>query len=272
MERATRGFWDQLALRWRFSEPLTPGRADISWYERRTAQCMPAPARVLLLGVTPGIAAMQWPRDTALTAVDWSANMLKSVWPAARAPRGSSLACADWRELPVASACIDHVVGDGCYTALTKVSEVALVNAEIHRVLKPGGSVLMRCFCRPAARLQADALFERLFAGAIANLDLFRFLLAMALYESADAQVTRRAVWELWARHVPDARALQARMGWADDDVANMERNATVTHTYCFPTLDELRALWAPRFDLIAAEAPEYPWGALFPRVVLRAR
>jgi hypothetical protein len=71
---------------------------------------------------------------------------------------------------------------------------------------------------------------------------------------------------------VPNARALQDRMGWTDDDLANMERIAAVDHTYYFPTLDELIELWRPHFALLSADTPAYAWGELFPRVVLGAR
>jgi SAM-dependent methyltransferase len=272
MERSTRGFWDQIALRWRFAEPITPCHEDIWWYEREAGQRVRGRARALLLGVTAGIASMQWPQSTVLTAVDWSTNMLKNVWPAGDTPASSAPACADWRELPIAGGCIDLVVGDGCYAALSKTADATLFNAELGRVARPGGILLMRCFCRPPARLQAHELFERLFSGGVASLDLFRFLLAMALYEDAHTRVTRRAVWELWARHVPNARALQDRMGWTDDDLANMERIAAVDHTYYFPTLDELIELWRPHFALLSTDTPAYAWGELFPRVVLGAR
>lgn len=226
----------------------------------------------MLLGVTPALAAMRWPDAVRLVATDWSTEMLARVWPKVGMPPGTATLCADWRQLPLPDSFYDLAVSDGCYTALASLADYRLLNGELHRVLKPGGSVLLRCCCRPTSRMAVDTLFEQLFGGRIASLDLFRFLLAMALYEDSRTEITRRAVWQVWVHHVPDARAIQSRMGWSDDDLANMERIANMTHTFCFPTLDELVELAKPQFDLISHDIPGYEWGELFPRIVLRAR
>lgn len=272
MERAARSYWDQIALRWRVPEPLAPGRADIDWFERQAARQAAVAPRAALLGVTAGIAAMRWPAGTRLVAADWSTNMLKLVWRGASATASASAVCADWRELPFASATVDLVAGDGCYTAMGTLDGAAALNAEMHRVLRPGGTVLMRCFCRPAHGLEVDGLFAQLHAGRFRNLDLFRWLLAMALQGSAGRGVPVRAIAEQWARRIPDARALQAGMGWTDDALANMERMATGAMTYSFATLEDLVRIAAPAFELLERDVPDYAWGELFPRIVLRAR
>lgn len=272
MERAARGYWDRIALRWRIAEPLAPGREDIDWFERRATQIAANPARAMLLGVTAGIATMRWPAGTSLIAADWSTNMLKIVWPAGGTPAGTALICADWRELPVPAGALDLMIGDGCYTALGNIAEAAVLNAEMRRVLKPGGAVLMRCFCRPASGLGVDALFDALFAQRIRNLDLFRWLLAMALQGASTTGVAVRSIWEQWARRVPDARALQARMGWTEDGIANVERMAEATMTYSFASLEELLRVAVPGFEVIEHDTPSYAWGEMFPRLVLRAR
>ena len=274
MERSARQYWDRLALRWRISSPLAPAGEDVAWFERQVAGCATGkpPMRALLLGVTAAIATMRWPESTRLLAADWSSGMLRNVWPSRGTPRITHVICADWRELPLASASIDLAIGDGCYTALGKIAEVSRLSDEIRRVLRPGATLVMRCFCRPAAGLRIESLFEQLLARQIENLDLFRWLLAMAVHGQSTTGVSLREVWEQWARRVPDARALQARLGWSEDSLTNMEGMSTATMTYCFPTLDELVALGAPTFELVASDPPRYPWGELFPRLVLRAR
>lgn len=272
MDRSARAYWDRIALRWRIAEPLAPGREDLAWFERQAARHAGAAARALLFGVTAGIAAMRWPAGTRLLAADWSGNMLKMVWPAKGVPPATSVICADWRELPLPGATIDLIVGDGCYTALGNLAGAAQLNAEMRRVLRRGGSVLMRCFCKPDSGLDVQQLFDELFAGRIRNLDLFRWLLAMALQGGAKAGVPVSALWEQWTRRVPDTRALQARMQWTDDAVVNMERMATADMTYSFASLDELLRAAAPDFELIERDEPAYDWGELFPRIVLRAR
>jgi SAM-dependent methyltransferase len=272
MDRTARGYWDEIALRWRISEPLAPGRTDIDWFERQAARHADEAKRALLLGVTAGIVLMRWPADTRLTAADWSTNMLKIVWPAGAVAGTVPLLCADWRELPLRGGSVGLIAGDGCYTALGTLAGAAALNAEMHRVLRRGGIVLMRCFCRPAAGLRVDELFEQLLSRRIRNLDLFRWMLAMALQGDAARGVAVREIGEQWARRVPDARALQARMGWTDDALANMERMAAATMTYNFASLEELLCAAAPAFELVERDVPDYDWGELFPRIVLRAR
>ena len=271
MERTARSYWDQIALHWRVPEPLAPGRADIDWFERQAARHAAGSPRATLLGVTAGIAAMRWPAGTRLVAADWSTNMLRLVWPGGGAAAAACAICADWRELPFASGTVDLVAGDGCYTAMGTLDGAAALNAEMRRVLRPGGAVLMRCFCRPARGLEVDGLFARLRAGGFRNLDLFRWLLAMAL-QGGTGGVPVQVIGEQWARRMPDARALQARMGWTDDALANMERMATSTMTYSFATLEDLVRIGAPAFEVLERDTPDYAWGELFPHIVLRAR
>jgi SAM-dependent methyltransferase len=265
MDRSARANWERLALRWRIVEPLAPGAEDQDWFERNAAAH--AAGRALLLGVTGRLAAMRWPRSTTLLAVDWSRGMLRLL------PPGRALGvCADWRELPVSDASFDLAIGDGCYSALAGLDDMTLFNTELRRVLRAGGGVLMRCFCRPAAPIDIDALFQDLRRGRYRNLDLFRWLLAMAVHGSSRHGVVLGDAWEAWARHVPDAHALQARMGWTEDGLANIERWAGSNFRYSFATLEELRDLAAPGFAVTGCDTPAYEWGALFPRLALRAR
>lgn len=274
MDRSARKYWDLLAQRWRFSAPLSPGPADAAWFEGRLGALAAArpSARALMLGVTPALAAMRWPATMQVAAVDWSTEMLAKVWPAPRAPAGSVRTCADWRQLPFAPGTFDLAAGDGVYTALSDLPAYRMLTAELHRVLRPGGRLLVRCMCRPSRPLDIEALFELLLAGNIGSLDLFRFLIGMTLYHERRAPVARRDIGEVWLRRLPDTRAHQHRLGWSDDDLANMARSATQHHTLCFPTLDEQLELWRPHFEPVAHAIPDYPWGELFPRVELRVR
>ena len=264
MDRSSRANWERLARRWRIVEPLAPGAEDQAWFERHVAAG--AAGRALLLGVTARLATMRWPEPTTLVAADWSQGMLKLL------PPGRATAfCADWRELPVANASFDVAIGDGCYSALSGLEDMAALNAELRRVLLTGGSVLMRCFCRPAGPIGIDALFQDLFRGQYRNLDLFRWLLAMAVHGTSRHGVVLGDAWDAWSRHVPDGRAIQARMGWTEDGLANLERWKGAEFRYSFPALEELRGLAAPRFAVTACDTPAYEWGALFPRLALRA-
>jgi len=272
MDRTARAHWERLASSWRIVVPLAPGPDDISWFEREAAQVEASPLRALLLGVTAGIATMRWPAATRLLVADWSTSMLKNVLPASGAPEGAVIVCADWRQMPLAARDLDAAIGDGCYSALSGAQAIAEFNAELHRVLRPGGRFLIRSFCRPAMPLQVSGLFKELLDGRIQNLDLFRWLLAMALQGPSQQGVAMRAVWEVWAKYVPDRRAMRERMNWSEDGLANIERWAQAEGRYTFTTLEELRQLAAPCFDVVGCDTPAYERGALFPRLHLRPR
>lgn len=274
MDRSARAHWDRLASNWRIVEPLAPGRDDIDWFEREVAKLSSARPHLhaLLLGVTAGIATMRWPGATQLLAADWSPGMLRNVWPTNGTPEAAAVVCADWRQLPLAAESRDLAIGDGCYSALSGAEDIAAFNAELRRVLRPGGRVLIRCFCRPATPLVASDLFEQLLGGRIRNLDLFRWLLAMALQGPSRQGVAMRAVWEVWAQYVPDGRAIRERMGWTKDGLANIERWEHAQGRYTFLTLAELRQFAAPCFDVVACDVPGYDRGELFPRLHLGAR
>ena len=84
MDRSAREYWEALAGKWRIVPPLAPSGDDVSYYEERvrdfTDRRDGVPLDALLLGVTPAIATMRWPRKTSLVAVDWSANMFRHIW------------------------------------------------------------------------------------------------------------------------------------------------------------------------------------------------
>lgn len=272
MDRFARRYWDQLALRWRISVPLAPAPEDIDWFERRASAARRSSLRALILGVTASIATMRWPPETSLVAADWSVNMLRNVWPDQGTPPGARVVCADWRELPFGDSSIELVVGDGCFTALGSEQAGREFTAELRRILVPGGTVLMRCFCRPEPDIEPTQLFDLLYAGRLRNLDLFRWLLAVATHGESPAGVQLGDVWQLWNQHVGNPQFLRARLGWTDDVFANVERMKGSSMTYWFPTLAQIRTLVGPAMEVVEVESPGYEWGAVFPRLRLRAR
>jgi|SRR5579864_1207328 len=277
MDRGALGYWETVAERWRIAPPLSPSAEDIRYYERKAQGCADSqgnsfPLNALLLGVTPGIVSMRWPEGTSLVAVDWSGGMFRSAWPRQGAPVGAAAVIGDWRELPFAPARFDFAAGDGCYTALGSFQDGARLNAELHRSLRPGGLLSIRCFCRPETPLRIERLFEELAAGQVRNLDLLRWLTAMAVHGNSRGGVALQSVWKVWNERFPDLSALKAQFGWTEDAFANLERWSKLNMRYSFATLGELRGLAAPHFELLEHEIPDYEWGECFPRLLMRAR
>ena len=267
-------YWDARSTRWRVAPPLSPGPADLRFYEEQAAAAAArssAPLEALLLGATPSIGAIDWPLRARVRAVDWSAGMFTNVWRGAAAVRCNAVR-ADWRRLPFAGAALDFAVGDGCYSTFEGLDDVHAVNRELARVLRDGATACVRCFARPARADSLDALFSELAAGRHANLDMFRWLVAMALHPADGRGIDLRRVWEEWHARVPDPEAHPARGLWSADAVANIEGWREARGRYVFPTVRELEAAAAPGFEVAAVDVGPYEWAERFPRLVLRRR
>lgn len=227
MNRSALAYWEAIAERWRIAPPLAPSDEDITYYETKIGEFADSQRKThvdaLLLGVTPDIASMRWPQGTFLVAVDWSRGMFSRHWPTQGPALRAAAVRGDWRELPLSSASCDFAVGDGCYTVVGNLEEIARLNSELHRVLRPAGMLCLRCFCRPDKPESVERLFDELFAGRMQNLDLFRWLLAMAVHGASRDGVALRAVWSEWNERVLDFTALREQYDWPDDAVASRQ-------------------------------------------------
>jgi SAM-dependent methyltransferase len=183
MDRKALGYWNRIAGGWRIGAPLAPSAADLAWFQAHIIEALRRSGLrgALVLGVTPGLATLDWPPQAPLVVIDWAAEIFRHRWPCAGLPPGAAPVRADWRQLPISDASVDLVAGDGCYTALAPAADARLLSAEVHRVLRPGGLLCLRAFVRSARVPPARELFERLRAGQYADLDVFRWLLAMAV-------------------------------------------------------------------------------------------
>jgi SAM-dependent methyltransferase len=275
MDREALGYWNRIAGAWRIGAPLAPSAADLSWFqehisnvERRTPGGL---RRALLLGVTPGLAMLDWPPQAKLMVIDWAAEIFRHRWPSAGLPPGVAPVRADWRQLPVAGASVDMVSGDGCYTALAPAADARLLTAEVHRVLRPGGLLCLRAFVRSARVPPASELFERLRAGEYADLDVFRWLLAMAVQGDSRDGVALGEVWQAWKRNIADPSVLAGRLGWSEQAAGNLERWRGQAMRFTFHSLEELCALLRGRFELLECQVPDEPLGEHFPRLCWRS-
>ncbi len=268
-------YWEARALQWRVMPPLSPGAEDVDFYERCAAELGATGShnpRALLLGVTAPIATMRWPAATELVALDWAAAMFRLVWPRTGQPAATARVRGDWREMPLAASSRDIAVGDGCFTTFARLDDARLMVGELWRVLRPGGVLAMRSFCRPDAPLDFEPLFADLLSGKMRNLGLFRWLLAMAVHGETTEGVSLHAVWRTWNAHVPDPAQYRKQLGWESEGIESLERWRDLDSRYIFPSREELYALVSPHFEVIASETPGYEWGQLFPRMLMRRR
>jgi len=126
---------------------------DLAFIESIAAACAarrPSRSlRILLLGVTPEMAGVRWPRGAVLRAVDRSLPAIRDLWPG-NLPRKRAVLCADWRALPLRKSSCDLVVGDGCLSCVNQPDPLRAIAAEARRVLRPDGLLVARSCIVPA--------------------------------------------------------------------------------------------------------------------------
>lgn len=255
------------------SAPIIPAAGDTAFIrDRMLAFARGRPVDAVVLGLTRSLVTLPWPAGSSLLAVEWSSTMIRRFWSRDGVPAAAWVARADWRELPLASSSCDVAAGDGCWTALPSLADIAVAHSELARVLRPDGLLCMRCFARPERGLTVDAILDALHGGTIASVFLLQWLLAMSAHGDSRDGVALDTVWRAWTKAVPQPGVLFERHGWPEDSAWTFERWKGVLVRYSFPTLGELEAAAAPLFEVVERRVPDYPWGECFPTVVMRPR
>ena len=272
VDRTAASDWDSLSSAFRrFRPPLTPSAQDIEWYQERARTFTGEAPRALLFGVTPGIAAMQWPRGTTVVAVDWSGLMIRNVWPGRIVSAFANAVRADWRELPLAAGSCHVAFCDLFFPALPSSEDAALVLGEAHRILRKSGRLFMRAFIRPEPEETIDELLAELLGGRTDDMLLFRWRLAAAAQASFRVGVEASEVWALWRQRIPDAASLGKRLPHIARDIDSIERWKDMKLRFGFPSLAEVKELIAPRFELLDYSLPDYGCARRIARIALRA-
>ncbi len=268
--------WLELSRRWnRVKPPLRPAPEDVEVFERVAHEAL-APGRhgggvALLLGATPEIATMSRPAGAPLLALDSSPAMVENVWPR-DAAAGAAIVLADWKAMPVRSGACGLVIGDGILTSQRFPHDFRALAAELRRVVRDRGTLVLRLFARPETPDPLGAVFDDLRNARITNFDIFHWRLAMAMHRDLASGTRLADVWEAWHRCVPDPPALMAELGWAPDAARILETYRGLETTISFPTVTEVREILADGFEMTACHVPAYETGDRYPTVVLRPR
>lgn len=267
--------WSKHAQQWnQIGAPLRPDASDIACLEHQLQSWCKAshsPFEVLLLGVTPEIASLTWPPQTHLLALDRAPEMIEHVWPQHLVPIGSQAICGDWDKIPLPSATCDWVVGDGCFTLLAYPDGYGAVLQDVQRVLKPEGFFSMRFFLRPAVTETVDSVFKDLWMGKIGNFHIFKWRLAMALHGTLEQGVNLANLWEVWHQHVPQPTLLAQRLSWSIETVRTIDAYRNISTNYTFPTLQEVRSIFAPYFRELECYFPDYELGDRCPTLLFQS-
>ncbi|WP_033295481.1 class I SAM-dependent methyltransferase [Amycolatopsis jejuensis] len=138
---------DEDWLRRKWDEAAPRYDRMIAWFERllladgREWLCKQARGDVLEVAVGTGRNLPWYPSDARLTGIDLSPEMLALARRrAAELPREITLTEADAQALPFPDAEFDTVV---CTLGLCGVPDERVAIAEMHRVLRPGGRLLL---------------------------------------------------------------------------------------------------------------------------------
>ncbi|HEY9378510.1 MAG TPA: class I SAM-dependent methyltransferase [Jiangellaceae bacterium] len=135
--RRSRDEWDQEAAAYDRSAWLDPYLIGDS----RARLCGQTSGRTLEVAIGTGLNLGFYPPDVPLIGVDFSAGMLTVAAQRAVAEQARvSLVQADAQRLPFGDATFDTVVST---LAMCAVPDQAAVIAEMHRVLVPGGRLLL---------------------------------------------------------------------------------------------------------------------------------
>lgn len=222
----------------------------------------------MLLGVTPELVTMPWPSHTRLLAVDRSPGMIRSVLPGL-ADADVDAVCGNWLDLPLPTASVDCVVGDGCFTVLESLGDHRLLSSEVRRVLDPQGIFAIRLFVQLPERETVDQVFDELSAGAIGNFHVFKWRLGMALQKSQEAGVGVHEIWQRWHKAGISAHSLSQRTGWPVEEIQTIDAYRDAPARYTFPTLEQAREVLHDDFRELACEVPGYELGRRCPTLLL---
>lgn len=266
--------WQRHAAQWQhIGSPLRPVAEDLRvleefvrrWLDDRPGRSAPC---VLLLGVTPEVAGMRWPAGTSVYATDRSLAMIRTVWPAA-APCAAGAVNTLWQCLPFPAASFDLVVGDGSFAMEAFPGGWVHLCAELRRVLRPAGRLVVRFYVRPAQAETPEQVCADLRAGRIGSFHAFKWRLAMSLYDTPGNSIRIAEIWRRWHEESIAPAQLAEDRGWAIEEIATIDAYRDARATYAFPTLAELRALLSGAWREEACRVPAYELGDRCPILLL---
>ena len=131
---------------------------------------------------------------------------------------------------------------------------------------------MIRLFARPEKRDSLASIFADLRGGRLANVDVFRWRLAMAMHGDLESGTRLADVWEVWHENVPEPGELMKALGWGLDAARVLDGYRGLETRISFPTVAEVREIFADGFEEVACHVPAYEDGDRYPTMVFRSR
>ena len=144
--------------------------------------------------------------------------------------------------------------------------------SEILRILKPEGLFAMRFFLRPSQPESVTTIFEEVRAKSIGNFHVFKWRLAMALQKKVEDGIPINHVWKLWKQEVSDPKKLLNDLNWPIEVLSTIDIYENSPSVYTFPTLNEVRNLFASQFIELSCYFPDYELGERCPTMIFKPK
>ena len=267
-----RNDWGRSAKLWHIvAPPLSPSPEDGEIMLALAApvlEKLASKTSILVLGVTPAIIGLDWPEKSHLVAVDGDETMITNVWRP-NSHISSSVLLSDWASMPFDDDSFDLVVGDCSLNALPSAELYRAVTNEIARLLRPEGSLILRCFMPPSTFLSAEEVVAGAAAGHYASVRDFRYAFALAS-KAEDHSVWLPDLLPLFDNLVPDRADFAKRTGWDREDVdrGDIVFNQPIRLTY--PPLEIFEDWIAPSFVCDAIRNGSYFSAPLCPTLRIK--
>lgn len=259
--------WDKFWKNWsHVHSPLRPNTEDIAHFSQIIPD-LPPQARILLLGVTTEIRAMDWPKDSTLYSVDNNMHIIQGLWhPTAHCP--SHIICADWSNLPLKNSFFDLIIGDGVTTPLDFPRTFNQVINEFHRVLKPHGKLMLRHFFKDPNGPNEEQVWLNAYKNKYPNFSAFKWHLAHALQTSPLKGIKVTDLLASWEKHLPYWAENGRELPWPLGEIATIEVYRTSRLRYIYLNSREMDTVFKKTFKRTRSFYGTYELGEHCPVVI----
>ncbi|HAZ65707.1 MAG TPA: hypothetical protein DCY41_03005 [Opitutae bacterium] len=269
---ASHNHWRTIALRWaEIGAPLRPVAEDLKFVADEAsgwAKQQGRAPRVLILGVTPELCGLDWPKGTSVCAVDQSPDMIRAVWPGDPA----QVTSANWLDVGSVHApgSFDIVVCDGGLHLLPYPDGQSRLSEVVAKLLAPRGLVIVRLFALPKVSESIAQVLAALANGKVTDMNRLKLRVGMALQKDSTTGACLGDVWNCIAAVEPDLAALARRLGWRREHAEALVSYRESSSRYYFSTsqaaIDCLES--SGQLRCVRTHLPSYADAEQFPTVV----
>jgi hypothetical protein len=258
----------------KYTAPMRPSPEDVQVIAEaadRQSGGGTRPLRVLLLGVTPDIVHIKWPRGSFLLAVDHSPSMINGLWPG-DVPGVRQVVCGDWLDGLELGEPFDLVVGDGVPNLLSYPDGLHKLMRRLDATLAALGVVILRAFVLPDRTETAGEVLDAMWKGAIGQFTELELRLLMASQESIGQGVTAARAHDCWLEHSAGTGRGLCLPEWRARAIETLGRWRGLDFSMTFPTTAALTTAVRAVFDDVSLRWPRYALGERCPTLTCSRR